>query len=253
MSALETRLGALGRELDYPATPDIASTVGERVRVSAPPRRLPARRTLAIALALLLLATGAAFAAAPGVRHSVLDFLGLRSVHVERVQRLPKLPSGPAGGSLGLGTRTTLTGARAHAGFPLLVPSLGPGEVYVADAPVGKRVTLAYPPRPGLPRAAQTHVGMLITEFRGDQPREFLQKTLGPGTTAKAVSVNGDPGVWIAGRPHEILYRDPNGQVRPDTLRLAGNTLIWRHGEVLVRLEAHVPLATALRIARSMR
>ena len=38
-----------------------------------------------------------------------------------------------------------------------------------------------------------------------------------------------------------------------DTLRLAGNTLIWHHGDVLVRLEADVSKATALRIARSMR
>jgi hypothetical protein len=252
MSELERRLQAIGGELDYPPTPDIAGAVAERVRYRPPSRRLPARRTLAIALALLLLAGGTAFAASPSVRHSVLDFLGLRSVHIERVSKLPELPPGRTGAALGLGTRTTLAGARSHAGFPVLVPSPAPDEVYLANAPVGKRVTLAYPPSAALPRAPDTRAGMLITEFRGDQPAVLVNKSLGPGTTARRVTVNGDPGVWIAGRPHEILYRDANGQVEADTLRLAGNTLIWRHGDVLVRLEANVPLTTALRIARSM-
>jgi len=130
---------------------------------------------------------------------------------------------------------------------------LGTSTGKPARAPAGRRVTLAYAPRPGLPRAPETHAGMLITEFRGEQPREFLQKTLGPGTTARPVTVNGDPGVWIAGKPHEVLYRDPDGQVESDSLRLATNTLLWRNGDVLVRIEAKLPLARALRVARSMR
>ena len=252
MTGLERRLEAIGRELEYPRAPDIAGAVIERVRVQ-PVRRLPARRTVTVAIALLLLAAGAAFAAVSGVRHRVLDFLGLRSVHVERVEKLPALPPGRAGANLGLGTRTTLAGARAHAGFPMLVPALRPDEVYLAGAPVGNRVMLVYAPRPDLPRAPHTQTGMLVTEFRGEQPPGFLDKTLGRGTTARPVAVNGDPGAWIAGRPHEIVYVRPDGTVITDTLRLAGNTLIWRHGDVLVRLEAEVPLATALRIARSMR
>jgi hypothetical protein len=248
VSELERALEAI--ELEYPPVPDhIAGLVAERVR-GARPARLPTRRTLAIALAALLLMAGAAFAAAPGVRHTVLDWLGLRSVHIERVPKLPTLPPGHAGGDLGLGTHTTLAGARSHASFPLLVPALAPDEVYLAGGP---RVTLAYSPRPGLPRAAETHAGMLITEFRGDQPPGFLEKTLGPGTTEQRVRVNGDPGFWIAGRPHEIVYRAPNGTFDVDTLRLAGNTLIWRHGDVLVRIEAGVSKDAALRIARSMR
>jgi len=251
VSELERRLGAIGGELAYPPTPDIAATVSERVRA---PRRLPARRTLAIALALLLLSAATAFAAAPAFRHSVLDFLGLRSVQVERVPRLPKLPPGAAGGDLGLGPHTTLAAARARAGFPLLVPgSPALDEIYIARAPAGRRITLAYAPSRDLPRAPETHAGMLITEFRGSAPREFLQKILGPGTTARSVTVNGDPGVWIAGRPHQVLYRGPDGQVYSDTLRLATNTLLWRHGDVVVRIEAKVPLATALRVASSMR
>ena len=72
-------------------------------------------------------------------------------------------------------------------------------------------MALAYRPRPGLPESGSTGLGMLITEFRGNQPFTFLQKTLGPGTTAERVTVNGGRGVWIAGSPHIVLYTDPQG------------------------------------------
>jgi len=253
VSDLERTLQAVGAELEYPATPELAAAVAERVQRRTPPAVRPARRTLAIALALALLGAGAAFAAAPGVRHSVLDWLGLRSVHIERAPKLPALPPGRAAGNLGLGTHTTLAAARSHAGFPLLVPARRPDEVYLAPAPAGKRVALAYQPGRGLPRAHETGLGMLITEFRGRQPHELIRKTLPPGTRARAVSIGGDRGVWIAGRPHEVLYMDADGRIDTDTLRLAGNTLLWSHGGVLVRIEADVPLRSALRIARSMR
>lgn len=246
MSELEHTLHAVGRELRYPPTPELGSAVAERVRAKRAPRRLPARRTLALAaLALLLLAAGAV-AAVPASRHAVLDWLGLRSVRIERVTKLPALPPGRVGGKLDLGTRTTLPAARAHASFHVLVPPRAPDEIYFAHTPVGGRVSLVYAARGGRPR-------MLVTEFRGEQPRGFLFKTLGPGTTAEPVRVNGNPGVWVAGRPHELVFRDANGNVQSDSVRLAGNTLLWQHGGVLVRLEARVPKAEALRIAQTMR
>ena len=50
MTGLERRLEAIGRELEYPRAPDIAGAVIERVRVQ-PVRRLPARRTVTVAIA----------------------------------------------------------------------------------------------------------------------------------------------------------------------------------------------------------
>jgi len=75
-------------------------------------------------------------------------------------------------------------------------------------------LSLAYAPRRGLPRSPDAQVGVLITEFRGEQPAGFLEKTLGRGTTARKVTVNGDPAVWISGRPHQILYRTPAARCR---------------------------------------
>lgn len=246
MIDVERQLAEIGRELRYPPTPELGPAVVERVRAQGAPRRLPARRVLALAaVALLLLAAGAA-AAVPASRHAVLDWLGLRSVRIERVPKLPALPPGRAGGDLALGTRTTLPAARAHVTFRVLVPSLPPDEVYLSGSPAGGRVSLVYAERPGRPR-------MLVTEFRGSQPRGFLTKTLGPGTAAEPVRVNGEPGVWIAGRPHLLIFRDARGEVQDDTLRLAGNTLLWQHAGVLVRLEAQISKSAAVRIAQAMR
>jgi hypothetical protein len=251
MSELERALVAIGAELDYPPTPTLVATVRARVGAAPAPRRtLGPRRAITIAFAVLLIGAGGAFAASPGLRHSVLDWLGLRSV---RIERAPRLPDTPPGATLALGTRTTLDGARRTVSFDVLAPALAPDQVYATDEPPGGQVALLYRPRPGLPDANHTSVGLLITEFRGDLPFEFLQKTLAPGTTAERLTVNGGRGVWIAGQPHVVLYRDSTGEVRDYTLRLATNTLIWRQGTRVVRLEAHISEAAALRIAGSMR
>ena len=257
MNELEQLLGAVGRELNYPATPDITVPVAARVRSRGVPRRVATRRTIAIAVATLLLVATGAIAAVPAARHTVLRWLGLRSVHIERVPAQPANPPVSASGiGLQLGRRSTLGRAAASVQFPVLVPRRVPGaapNVFLSPSPPGGRVTLLYGLRPGFPSAAGTEAGLLITEFQGDQPREFLGKTLGPGTTAEQLTIGGEPAVWIAGQPHVVIFRDAQGNIRPDTLRLATNTLIWRHGKTLVRIEAHISKAVAVGIADSMR
>ncbi len=244
MSELERALSAIGGELDYPPTPALTPAVRARVVAAPSPRRgLRPREAIALAFAVLLIGAGSAFAASPRLRHSVLDWLGLRSVEIVRV---PRLPATAAGDQLALGTRTTLQGAARAASFTPVVPAgEPPDEVYFSEEPPGGQVGLVYT-RPG-------GVRMLITEFRGQQQSVFIQKTLGPGTTAEAVSVSGQPGIWIAGMPHVLMYKDRSGQVQGYTPRLATNTLLWRQGDLLLRLEAHISKAAALKIAGSMR
>ena len=257
MNDLEQLLLELGRELNYPPTPDIGPPVIERIRNHAAPRRVPTRRAISIAVATLLLVTTGAIAAVPSARHTVLRWLGLRSVQIERVPAVPKAPpTSTTGIGPELGRQSTLVGARASVHFQVLIPRLGTFEaprVYLSHSPPGGRVTLLYVAGPGFPAAAGTGAGLLITEFRGDQPREFLGKTLGPGTTAAQLRIKGEPAVWIAGQPHLVVFRDVEGTIRVDPLRLATNTLLWHHGKLLIRIEAHVSEAVALRIAGSMR
>jgi hypothetical protein len=252
VTVLERALAGL--KVEYPPTPALATAVRARLESAPAPswRLVPRpRRSLVVALAASLILAGSAVAAVPGLRHSVLDWLGLRSVKIERV---PRLPATPTGDLLAVGTRTTLQDAARQASFAPLVPDgPRPDEVYFAPDPPGGQVALVYKPRPGIPAAGPIGVAVLITEFRGRQVSTFIQKTLGPGTTASRVTVNGERGIWISGEPHILMYRDRNGSVQSYTPRLATNTLLWRRGDLLLRLEAHISQAAAMRIASSMR
>jgi hypothetical protein len=49
------------------------------------------------------------------------------------------------------------------------------------------------------------------------------------------------------------VYRRADGTVAPDTMRLAGNALVWEDGPLTLRLEGARTQRAALRIARSLR
>jgi hypothetical protein len=67
------------------------------------------------------------------------------------------------------------------------------------------------------------------------------------------VTVTGEPGFWLAGAPHGLVYVDPSGQILEAPARLAGHTLVWRRGRLTLRVEADIPMERALAIARSVR
>lgn len=262
MTELERLLTQLGRELDYPPTPDLAGAVVSRVHGVEPgpakavrPRLLPPaglRRALALALVALLLLAGTVLAAAPGVRDAVLEFFGLQGATVERVETLP---TPPAQQRLDLGGRTTLEQAPDRLAFEPLVPTdLGdPDFVYTREPPSGGELSLAYRPRPGLPRARTTPYGLLVSEFRGDIHPDLVGKLAGPSTRIERLRIDGRPAVWIEGAQHFFFYRDPNGNVVEGELRLAQNVLLLERGRLLVRFEGAFDRERAVAIARSLR
>src|SRR6266508_977168 len=107
--------------------------------------------------------------------------------------------------------------------------------------------------RPGLPKAETTGVGLLLTEFRATINEEFIKKVAFEATTLEAVRVNGGSGFWIAGAPHQISLVDRDGAVVPETIRLAGNVLLWEQGDLTVRIESHLMKDDVLRIATTVR
>jgi hypothetical protein len=236
---LERRLAEIGAEA-FPGTPDLASAVvarleagqgvGRRARVTAWPRR---RRALVLALALAVLFAAAALAS------PLRDVLGIGGVRISHVRSLPAAPARPAS-EAELGRRASVAEARLLVSFPVRLPrALGsPDAAYVRSDPPGGRVTLIYG-------------ALALTEFRGDAG-PFIEKSLGPGTVLTRVDVAGAPGYRLTGRPHAIVFVDAGGQPREETLRLAGDTLLWtRHG-VTYRLEGPASAARALAIARSV-
>ena len=234
---LEQRLIALGTALDVPSpSADLVSATVARLPTHAPNRSRRVLRPLAIALAAFLLLAGAAMAI-PSTRHQILRVLGLRGVAIERVPRLPAVTPGP-GARLGLGQRIPLSQARHAAKFTAVLPA-GAATAYLAHDVAGGRVSLL--------------VGrLLIIEFRGTGI-PFVFKLVGPGTHVRMLRVNGGPGVYLSGAPHQLLLQESNGEVETDHVRLAGNVLVWQQGPVTIRIEGTHTLGQALALAHTLR
>ncbi len=266
---LAQALADVGLRVAWPATPDLRARVTSRI---AAPRRLPWWRAFAsprygfapaiITIALALLAV---LALSPEARATATDILRLRGVEIFRGPVPTPSPTRSPGSlsptpfPLGIGVQVTLDEAKARAGFPVVVPSdplLGtPDEVFLRTTSSGSTaVSFVYVARTGIPTSAQAGVAAIVTEFSGASVDEnFFGKVLDRTTTLEKVTVNGQPGFWIEGTPHFFFYNAGGGNIQQETLRLAGNTLIWTQGTLLLRLEAQVDRATALRIAGSMR
>lgn len=253
MSELERQLTQLGRELDWPASPDLSATVRRRLAPS-PHHARPVvfRRSLAIALASLLVLAGGVFAAVPSVRDPVLEFFGLQGATVERRAQLPPAPELRP---LDLGKRTTLAEARATLGFAPLVPGgVGrPDGVFTSSRVPGGELSLAYSPRAGLPDTRSTGLGLLVSEFRGDLAPEYFGKTAGGATRVERLRVGGSDAIWLEGAPHYFFYRPPGAQFEDHELRIAQNVLLLERGDLLVRLEGAFDKRRALGLARSLR
>ena len=239
-------------QVEWPETPDIAAAIAPRLTAPPPRRRwLVARPAWQLAVAATAVVI-AVVMAIPPARAAVLDFLGLRGVRIERREPQPSR----FGQQLVLGDPVTLEQARRRAGFALGVPAeLGrPDAVFLYDHPVtGPRIDMVYRARPGLPVSGTTGVGLLVTEFEA-VATPVIQKAVGSGAKVEQFAIDGDPAIFISGRPHGFAYTSPNGQTQFEEQRLAGNTLLVERSDgVLLRLEGKLSRAEAVRIAESVR
>lgn len=217
MTPLEHALAALGRELAVPPAPDLVPAV----RVRLEPRR--SRRPLVLALAAAVLVALAAALAVPSARSTVLRFFHLGGVTIERVETLPAADERPL--TEGLGPSMSVDEATIAASFRPLLPAgihrvhVNEGAILVLLRAHGRRV--------------------LLTEFGGSF---YAKKVLGGETQVEEVRVGPDPGLWVAGARH--VFRMPS-----QAPRMAGNVLLWTHGEVTLRLEGEITKAEAVRLA----
>jgi hypothetical protein len=229
MSELELALTRIGRELDYPETPELVPAVQRRL---AERRRVSWRRPLVVALAALAV-VAAAVLAVPQARSAILDWLGIGSVTV-RFDELPKLERT---GDLGLGEEMSLSEARERASFPINVPTiegLDDPKTYFRGE-IGQ-VSFLY--------GSEDNPKLLITQIIGTGALEKLLHE----TNIQIITADGARGAWLSGGEH-VLFLPGLGEQR-----LVGNVLILERPDgVTTRIEADVSKDEALRIYRSMR
>jgi hypothetical protein len=256
MADLQERLLTLGREIEYPRTPNFAASLSPRLAEPARRERFDTRR-LAIAAAVFIVAIGTLLAI-PTTRNAIAGFFGIKGVIIQRVPSFqsPTPPSGATVGErLGLGRQVTLAEAQAAIPYSIVFPqSLGsPDAVFLVQPPDRHAVALVWLPRPGLPQAAHTGVGALVIEFPGQVQADLFVKMLGPDATLESVTVNGNAGYWISGKPHGFFFLDSAGVPQEDTFRLAGNTLLWDQGSLTIRIESALGKAQTLALATNTR
>ena len=227
---LERQLRDLGRDVIYPATPDLARAVRARIR---PARDWQRWRVALAAAAVVLIALAGTVALNPDARRAVAGFLGLPGFQIHKVKVLPS-PS-PYFGTKAV----TLDEARGLAAFRIMTP--GPPEqvraVVFDGRPPGGEVEL------------DLAGGAIITEVKGGIDKGFFGKMLGPGSQVAEIKVGGTTGYWFTGAEHIFFYADADGQFRSDQLRLAGDTLAFEREGVIIRIEGARDQADALRLA----
>ena len=246
MNELERELRAVAADVDWPATPDLVGGLTS----FEPRRRSPARRRmLALAAAALAVALAAVLAFSSGARSAFLELFGIGGASVTRVETLPEAEAGLA---LELGELVPFAEAQAAVPFTIRVPPTKgvPRARFVRDARVyldrsvgSGAVSFTWPccePR------------LVLTQFRGDG-LAWVEKWATRGTEVEPVSVDGDPGIWIEGAPHVMVFRDDRGDIQERPRLVDANVLLWERDGVTYRLEGDVPLGQALSIARGLR
>ncbi len=248
--ALGRALTATAREIEWPKTPDVSGRIAEmlddhqrvpslaRTRLSLPRRR---RTVLLVVLGVVLLSLAAVAAKV------VID---LGALTIDTFPGLPTaLPSAVASGPT-LGHPATLPDAEREAGFTARVPgALGsPDAVWVDETSDGTRIVLGWTSSETLPTIDDLPWGAVLYEFHGDAA--LASKVLfSEGSTLDQVEVGGRDAWWITG-PHELDL--VTGEDTYARYRVMGNVLVWKSGDVVMRLETTLGRAAAISIAESV-
>jgi hypothetical protein len=233
---LERSLRELGGEIAWPATPRFELELEPVRRRAALPLRPLALRPLVVGFAILIAALAGVLALSPGARSAFLEIFRLKGATVERVETLPDVPVQ----RIDFGERVGRAEAERRVGFELL--DLGePDVVFV----LGDRMASLVYGDPERPR-------LVLSQLRGAVFDGFVKKAGSRGTRIDEVTVDGQPGLFVSGDEHFVMFLDENGVISDERTFLAGNVLLWNRGELLLRLEGDLTRAEALELAESV-
>jgi hypothetical protein len=248
---LEADVRDLAAALPYPPTPDLAARARWR-----PAQQRFARRRLRLALGLL--AALLALLAVPQVRAAVARAIQLGAISIRFDEPTPApalaLSPTPITSLLDLAGETTLEQAAPLLPYPIRLPTypaeIGPPDrafLQVFDRERTMLVLVWLDPQQ--PSGVGMSLTMLGSQALAD--KGFVVKT--GSEILQEVSVGGRRALWLRG-PHFLEIQRADGRSGYDLRRLVeGEVLIWADGELTYRLESHLPLAEAIRVAESLR
>ena len=231
MNELERRLQDVGREIAYPATPRFDLQLERR------PARPGFRRPLALAVAIVIVALAGVLALSPGARSAFLEIFRIEGATVQRVETLPDVRAQ----RIDFGERVSRETAERRAGFELLDVGSEPDAIFIRPDGLAS-VVYGDPDEPRL----------VLSQARGAIYDGFVKKTGGRGTIVRNVMVGGEPGLFVDGPDHFVMFLDENGLISDEPTYLAGTVLLWNRDGLLLRLEGDLSQAEALELAESV-
>ncbi len=229
--------------IEFPEAPNLEATF---VRLSSPPvRRTTIRRVVAVAI---VTAFAVVVLVAP-IREAVADWLGIGVIRIVEVDEIPtdlEDTIGDLGVELG-------EGAFILGPDDPVVAILGGPKTYtrVRDDRIVE-ISFVWLPTDRLPEVGSTGVGALLTRFDGSLDGPIIEKSVGEGTSVVLVTVGEGRGYWIEGDAHTFGYLDARGEIVFETLRLAGNALLWEADGFAYRFESGLDLEAAIEVAESL-
>jgi hypothetical protein len=197
----------------------------------------PRLQRLALGLAVVIAVLAGVLALSPGARSAFLEIFHIRGATVEQVETLPEVRAQ----RLDFGERVSRAEAERRAGFRLLDFGTEPDAIFIRPDGLAS-VVYGDSARPRL----------VLSQARGAIFDGFIKKTGGRGTTVRSVQVAGEPGLFVDGDEHFVMFRDENGDIRDERTYLAGTVLLWNRGPLLLRLEGDLILGEALALAKSV-
>ena len=148
-------------------------------------------------------------ALSPGARSAFLEIFRIRGATVERVETLPDVQAQ----RIDFGERLGRTEAERRAGFRLLDLGSKPDAIFVRPDGLAS-VVYGDPSRPRL----------VLSQARGAIYEGFIKKTGGRDTNISYVTVAGEPGLFVDGADHFVMFRDENGAISDERTYVAGTS-----------------------------
>lgn len=211
----------------------------DAVLVAAADRRAGGDRRWLVAAAVVVMIAALVGTIAPA-REAVARWLGIGGVEVRTVSTLPSVASTT------IAPPAAFDAAAVQRDLPFELRLLDPAS---AGEPLDVRVDPAAPSALVEIRYAEV---TLVELESAPGTQATVGKLVEGGTSVEAVDVEGEPGLWLSGAPHAIGYLGPDGELLRDSVRRAGDVLVWSKGSVTYRLEGAASLADALALARSL-